>query len=155
MAFAENTKVPFERSIAAIIEIIDKAGADQVGQMQSKDGFAIQFTLDNRMVRFKVPFDKIEDMPTVDGRGSRLSADQRASKLAQSKRQRGRALYLVIKAKMESLESEIETFEQAFLAHVVMADGKTLYERIGTSIAHEYETGAPSNMLLEFKGGDD
>lgn len=152
MAYAEDTKIPFERSIADVMGVIAKAGADQIGQMQSKDEFAVQFTLADRMVRFRVPFQKLEDMPVKDGRGSRLSAAQREAKLAQSKRQRGRALFLVIKAKMESLESGIETFEQAFLAHVVMADGKTVYERIGGDLALEYETGRPKMALLGYDG---
>lgn len=153
MAYAEDTKVPFARSIADVMAIIEKAGADQIGQMQSKDGFAVQFTLADRMVRFRVPFETLDDMPTKDGRGSKLPPAKREAKLEQSKRQRGRALFLVIKAKMESLESGIETFEQAFLAHVVMADGKTVYERISEGIALEYQSGQPSTALLGFDGG--
>ncbi len=65
---------------------------------------------------------------------------------------RGRALLLVIKAKLESVESGIETLEQAFLAHVVMANGQTVYERISEGIALEYLTGVP-NTVAGLLGG--
>lgn len=155
MAYAEKTSVSFERSIAEIMELIQKAGADQVGQMQSPNGFAVQFTLADRMVRFRVPFETIDEMPTRDGRNALLSKAQRQSRLEQSRRQRGRALLLTVKAKLESVESGIETFEQAFLAHVVMSDGKTVYERIGESMAIEYQTGRPSMALLSDDTGRD
>lgn len=154
MAYAEKTSVSFERSIAEIMELIQKAGADQVGQMQSPNGFAVQFTLADRMVRFRVPFDTIDDMPERDGRNARLSNTRRQSMVAQSRRQRGRALLLTVKAKLESVESGIETFEQAFLAHVVMADGQTIYERIGEGIALEYKRGTPSMALLADNSGE-
>lgn len=152
MAFAEGTTVSFEKSIAEIMETLNRAGADQIGQMQSRDRFTVQFTLADRMVRFNVPFKSIADMPTHDGRRVALTNQQREAKLAQSKRQRGRALMLVIKAKMESIESGIETFEEAFLAHVVMANGQTVYERINDGIALEYKTGAPA-LTFEPRGG--
>lgn len=68
--------------------------------------------------------------------------------MEQAHRQKARALLLVIKAKLESVESGVETFEQAFLPNVVMADGATVYERIAAPIADEYRTGAPRVMLL-------
>lgn len=155
MAYAENTSVSFERSIAEIMELIRRAGADQVGQMESRSGFAVQFTIADRMVRFRVPFETMDDMPTRDGRNRSLTKQQRESRLNQSRRQRGRALLLTVKAKLESVESGIETFEQAFLAHVVMADGKTVYERINETIAIEYQTGKPSMALLVDGRSDD
>ena len=154
MAYAENTSVSFERSIAEIMELIRKAGADQVGQMESRETFAVQFTLRDRMVRFRVPFKSIDDMPKYNGRNQSLSVPQRQGLLDQSRRQRGRALLLTIKAKLESIESGIETFEQAFLAHVVMSDGKTVYERIGEGIAIEYQTGRPSMAMLPDRTGE-
>jgi len=143
MAYAETTSVAFERSVSEIVTLIKRHGAQQIGQMDDPAWFAIQFKLDDRMIRFHLPFKTIADMPTRDGRGSILSDKQRADKLEQSKRQRGRALMLVIKAKLESVASGIETIEQAFLANVVMANGQTVYDRVAQPLALEYETGAP------------
>ena len=113
MAYAETTKVPFERSIAEIIGMVRKAGAEQIGQMEDRDYFAVQFTLGDRMVRFRVPFPSFDEMPKRDGRNHTLSQSQREGKLDQARRQRGRALMLVIKAKLESVESGVETMDIA------------------------------------------
>lgn len=56
----------------------------------------------------------------------------------QARRQRGRALLLVIKAKLESIETGIETTEQAFLANVVLPGNATVHERIAPAIAAYY-----------------
>lgn len=143
MAYAENTTVAFEKSIADIIGILRKSGADQIGQMESRQSFTLQFTMQDRMVRFRVHFPNADQIKRMTG------PRQDAAKVEEQwRRQRGRALLLVIKAKLESVESTVETFEQAFLANVVLSDGSTLYERVQEPIAIEYQTGRPSPMLL-------
>lgn len=128
MAYAERTEVPFDRSIAEILKLVRKAGAEQVGQLEDAQTFALQFTLGTRMIRFRL---RLRDPD------SRRAPEQQ-------KRQRGRALMLVIKAKLESVESGIETIEEAFLANVVMSDGATVYERVASPIALEYQSGRPA-----------
>lgn len=154
MAYAERTSVPFESSIAEIMSLVRKAGAEQLGQMEDPGWFVIQFRLAERVIRFRLPFPVIDDMPLYDGNRRQLTREQRLKKLDQAKRQKGRALMLVIKAKLESVESGIETIEQAFLANVVMADGATVYERIGEGLAIEYQSGRPSMALLADQSGE-
>lgn len=144
MAYAEKTEVAFEKSIAEIIGLIKRHKATQIGQFEGEDDFAIQFNLAERLIRFRLPLPALSEMPTRNGNNVTLTASQRWDRLAQAKRSRARALLLVIKAKLESVESGIETTEQAFLANVVMADGFTVYERIAQPIALEYQTGKPS-----------
>jgi hypothetical protein len=147
MAYAATTEVPFERSISEIIGLLRRAGADQIGQMESRESFTLQFTMADRMIRFRVHFPTAEQIAKMTG------PRQDPQKVGdQWRRQRGRALLLVIKAKLESVESKVESFEQAFLANVVMADGSTLYERVQEPIALEYSTGKPNMMLLEGPG---
>jgi len=57
-------------------------------------------------------------------------------------------MLLVIKAKFESVESGVETFEQAFLANVVTSSRLTVYERIAEDLAVEYQTGAVRSLML-------
>jgi hypothetical protein len=66
---------------------------------------------------------------------------------AQAARSRWRALYLVVKAKLESVEAKISTFEQAFAADIVMPSGKTVWEEIREPIQLAYE-GKPAPLLL-------
>lgn len=146
MAYAEGTSVALEKSISEIISLVKKHGATQIGQAEDDGFYAIQFRLAERMIRFKLPFKSIEQMPKYNGRNHLLTASQRKERHDQHKRQRGRALLLVIKAKLESVEIGIETVEQAFLANVVMADGRTVHERIAEPLAVEYQTGLPSTV---------
>ncbi len=67
--------------------------------------------------------------------------------LDQKNRQRARALMLVIKAKLESVESGVETFEEAFLANVMGADGRTVYEAIQPAIATQYRERSAALLL--------
>ena len=147
MAYAETTTVPFEKSVAEIIGLLRKAGADQIGQMESRVSFTLQFTLADRMVRFTVHFPDAAAIKKMTG-----PRQEEAKVGEQWRRQRGRALLLVIKAKLESVESGVETFEQAFLPNVVLADGRTVYEAVREPIAVEYKTGTPTVMLLSGPG---
>lgn len=142
MAYAATTDVPFERSIADIVGLLKKVGAERIAQVDEPERFTIQFELAARLVRFRVPYPSSIDVAAQTG-----PRQDEARVAAQLHRQRGRALLLVIKAKLESIESGVETFEQAFLANVVMANGETVYDRIAEPIAREYETGAPALLL--------
>ena len=150
MAFAEKTDVPLERSIAEIIGMLRKAGAQRIAQYEEPDRFTIFFHMADRYVQFRVPLVTEYRGPSRHGNGAPVD---RQKWIDQRNRQKGRALMLVIKAKLESVESQVETFEEAFLANVVMADGATLYERISDRIQIEYEQGTPQPMLPDFSGG--
>lgn len=62
----------------------------------------------------------------VDGRGSARTVPQRRDHWEQHRRQRMRAMLLVIISKFERVESGVETFEQAFLANAVTKGGLTV-----------------------------
>lgn len=126
MAYAERTTVPYEKTIRDIIELVKKAGAVQVGQMEDDQRLTVIFGLDDRQIRFRVAW---ENSPAAQ-------------------RQRARALLLVVKAKLESVASGVETFEQAFLANIVLSDGKTVHERVSGDLRLEYSNGQPEVYLL-------
>ena len=67
----------------------------------------------------------------------------------QEERTRWRALLLVIKAKLEAVESHIATFEDEFLAHTLLPNQQTVAQYIGPQVAQMYETGRmpPERML--------
>lgn len=131
MSYAERTEVSVQKSLNQIATMAKKAGAQRIAQAEIEDGFAVQFFLHDRMLRFRVPV----PAPTVRG------AEQKV-------RQRARALHLVIKAKLESVETGVETFEEAFLANVVMPDGKTVAELSLPLIAQAYSDGRTPPLML-------
>ena len=65
----------------------------------------------------------------------------------QAVRQRWRALALVIKAKLEAVESGITVFDKEFMAHIVLPDGKTVGEHMLPQIESSYETGSMPPLL--------
>jgi hypothetical protein len=59
-------------------------------------------------------------------------------------------LLLVIKAKLESVENHIATFEEEFLANIVMPNDRVVGDLVAPLIERAYESGAmPRSMLLE------
>lgn len=129
MAYAAETKVPVSQTQGEIRVMLNKAGADSFGLMEERDRVHLAFELSERRIRFTVP------MPPREFEEG-TAARNRREKLTRS---RWRALLLVIKAKLESVESKIETFEEAFLAHVQMPSGRTVYEELKAPIALEYK----------------
>ncbi|MEJ7933467.1 hypothetical protein WG907_04245 [Sphingobium sp. AN558] len=152
MAYAENTTVPAEKSMADIVAVIKKAGGTRVAQMDDTDALAVQFFLTERMLRFRVPVATADQMPTRDNGNNRytdIPLSARQKKADAIRRQRARALLLVIKAKLESVESGVETFDEAFLPNIVMSDGSTIWERVCEPLALEYASGKTMPFLLE------
>lgn len=148
MAYAENTAVSVDKSIGEIVALIRKAGAERIAQAEEPGYIAIQFFLQDRLLRFKVLFPTLDDIPTRTSNFRALTSNQRSERLAQRHRQRARALLLVIKAKLESVESGVETFEEAFLANVVMPDGQTIGDKALPVIEQAYLTGETPALML-------
>jgi putative ubiquitin-RnfH superfamily antitoxin RatB of RatAB toxin-antitoxin module len=128
--FAETTKVPTAQSRGEIEKLLSKHKCQQFGtavdylEMKAR----VQFTAHDRIVRFTVA------MP--DPKKFRREQDH-----AQEERRIWRSLLLVIKAKLEAVETGIATFEQEFLANIVMPNGRTVAEIVLPQIAESYSSG--------------
>lgn len=151
--FAQSTGVSPERSRAEIETLLRRYQATSFGYATDGGQAMVQFRLCDRIVRFLIPLPKAEDVRhTATGRSRR--SDKIPDVLAQEERQRWRALLLVIKAKLEAVESGITTFEEEFLAHIVMPDGKTMGQHVLPGIAAAYESGRMPKALLPAWGGE-
>lgn len=149
MAYAENTEVSIEKSVAEIVGLIKRAGANRIAQVEEPGVIAFQFFLKDRMLRFKVQLPSPSDVAEWNERNHQYrSAEQRVKIAQQRQRQRARALLLVIKAKLESVESGVETFEEAFLSNIVTPDGDTVGDWLIPQIAQAYLTGRVPTRLL-------
>lgn len=85
-------------------------------------------------------------------RAAHHSRGQRATEAAkkeweQAVRQRWRALALVIKAKLEAIASEISTFDDEFLANIVLPDGSVTGDWMRPQVAEVYRTGTMPALL--------
>jgi len=152
MAYAENTTVPIEKSLSEIVMMIKKAGGVRIAQMEDVDALAVQFFMSERMLRFRVPLPTADTLSKHDNGNNRYLEIPKATRQKKAdaiRRQRARALLLVIKAKLESVESGVETFDEAFLPNIVMSDGSTIWERVAEPLALEYQSGKPIPFMLE------
>lgn len=64
-------------------------------------------------------------------------------------RQRWRALLLVIKAKLEAVESGIAVFEDEFLAYTVLPSGRTVAAELAPQIEAAIESGTMQPLQIE------
>jgi hypothetical protein len=62
-------------------------------------------------------------------------------------RRRWRALLMVIKAKLVSVEDGISTIEREFMADVVLPNGKTLGEWVAPQLDAAYQSGGMPALM--------
>lgn len=152
--YARDTSVSVANSKAEIERILERYGADQFMSGWSADRAIIGFTMQGRQVRFVLPMPDRNDREfTHHSKGPR-APDAALKQWEQACRQRWRALALVIKAKLEAVESEISVFEDEFMANIVLPNGRTVSDEVRPRIAAAYDTGDMPNLLPDYSGGE-
>lgn len=138
--FAEHTRVPTSQSRVEIERVLTRYGAKQFvagwdsTQRMALVGFAVTVNGTSRQVRMRLP------LPDPKKFRSQQHAEQ-------AERSAWRALLLVIKAKLEAVDSGISTIEREFLADIILPNGQTVGEWTGPQIDVAYQTGAMPPLL--------
>lgn len=146
--FAATTSVPVEKSRAEIEKLLTRYGASRFGSGWDEKTATILFEAKNRRVKFTLPLPSRADRAIAkDRRGYSLPSSKVEIKFEQACRQRWRSLALVIKAKLEAVESGVSEFESEFLAHIVLPGGSTVGETLRPQLVHAYETGTMPPLL--------
>lgn len=146
--YAETTTVPADRSRGEIERTLTRYGADQFMYGWDEDRAVIAFRANYRHIRFVLPLPDISEFATTGGRRPRQrTALQQQAAFEQSVRQCWRALALAIKAKLETVESGIATFEDEFLSYIVLPNGQTVGEFTLPQVAAAYDSGAMPKAL--------
>lgn len=155
MKYACQTAVPVDRSKAEIERLLVRYGADHFASGWRGNLATVGFRVHDRLVRFDLPLPKKDEkrfteVPPRSSWGSPRTRDAAtALKLwEQACRSAWRALALVIKAKLEAVDSGITTFESEFLAHIVLPGGRTVGDAIAPEIANAYAHGKAPQLLL-------
>lgn len=138
MAYAQKTTVPVERSKMEIERTLSNYGASQFvsGWDEKKGQAVVQFQMRDRRIRFIVELPKSEELRTFERKTrTRLKVVERtdsqvSKEREQELRRRWRALLLVVKAKLEAVDSNISSFDEEFMAHIVTESGRTIGEMI-------------------------
>lgn len=149
MAYAEKTSISVARTKADIEELVQKYGASQFVSGYKDNLAVIGFSMSGRQIKFLLPLpDKsAREYWYTPGRGQRRTEAAAHTAWEQACRSRWRALYLIIKAKLEAVEAGISTVEREFLYDIVLPDGQTAGEWMAPQIAEAYQTGQMPPML--------
>lgn len=135
--FAESTKTPVVNSRMEVERILKKYGANSIGYGEvTKDGrtqYAVMFQCHERHVRMLVP------MPDPKRLGQ--------TAYEKEERRRWRVLVLVLKAKLEAVQSGVSVFEDEFLAHIILPDNQTVSQWIRPQLTAAYGTGKMPALL--------
>lgn len=154
MAYAATTNVAVSKTKGEIDGLLRKHKAAGFGIFEEATRAMLVFEMASRRIVFHLPLPSQMDKRFImTDRGKTRTADSAMAAWEQACRSRWRALFLCIKAKLESIESGIETFEDAFLAHIQMPDGHSVSEHVRPRIAAAYETGTMQPLLPAPKGG--
>lgn len=154
--YAASTDVSSSKSRDEIERTLQRYGADQFMYGWKDTDAVVGFRMEGRHVRFILPLpsrDAAEFNEYVSRGYTKARAPEAAAKLyEQAVRQRWRALALVIKAKLEAVETGISVFEDEFMANIVLPDGKSVSEWMRPQIAEAYRIGQMPSMLPMLEG---
>lgn len=149
--YAAKTEVPAEKSRMEIERTLTRYGADQFIYGWQAGGAILGFRAKGRQVKFMLALPDRDDKAFTHYRqGSYLkprTENAAAEQYEQACRQRWRALALVIKAKLEAVESGITCFEDEFLAHIVLPTGQQVGEWLRPQLRLAYERGDMPALL--------
>lgn len=150
MSYAAETGVPVDRSQREIEQLVRRAGARTFYRGEDLEKAFVAFDLNDRRILFELPLPQSAEYSFGERRGRKvkLTPQQSEQLQGQATRAKWRALALTIKAKLVSVESRIETVEEAFLAQVVISDARGNSARFAKfaelAIKKIYEKGLPA-----------
>ena len=147
--YANDTKVDPVRTRAEIERTLQRWGIAEFISGVVPGGPVIAFKYKGLTVRIQVQL-PLEDDPEVvytPAKGLKRSAGEQKRVYEQLVRQRWRAMLLLLKAKLESIELGIASFEGEFLPYMVLPSGETVTERLMPEIYHALESGESFPML--------
>lgn len=147
--FAEDTEVSVEKTRAEIEKVLANYGASAFGYGWQDSRAAISFEAHGRRIAFHLPLpERSSRQFTQKSRGYGQNSQELAQKKwEQACRSRWRALLLAIKAKLEVVECKISTFEEEFMAHIILPNGRTVSDTIAPQLDAAYRTGQMPPLL--------
>lgn len=127
--YAANTSVPAEKTRAEIERVLTRYGATGFAYGWKASHARMEFEMRHRRVRVEVPLPDPEAEEFRYGDSWRRRSDSAThAAYEQAVRQRWRAILLIVKAKLEAVESDILLFDDAWLAETVLPNGQTYGE---------------------------
>lgn len=132
--YAAKTQVSPDRSRDEIEQTLRRYGADAFSYGWEENRAVIMFAAEGRRIRLDI------EVPPESEFRSKAAREQAI-------RQRWRALVLVVKAKLEAVASGIVSFEEEFLANIVLADGTRVSDWMAPQLEAVYDSGQMPELL--------
>jgi hypothetical protein len=150
--YAADTSVSVEKSRAEIERTLQRWGAEQFMYGWNKEQAVVGFVMRGRQLRFllSMPDRNAKEFTHTPTRGTRRTDAQAYEAWEQACRQRWRALNLVIKAKLEAVESGIATFDNEFLAQLVLPNGQTVGDAVTPRLIEGIESNTMPALLPDY-----
>lgn len=144
--YAEKTEVNVDKSRAEIERTLTRYGASSFLYGWEGDRAAIGFEVKGRKVRISFALPKRDDY-LRDSRGYMRADSTIDNYWTQAMRQRWRAVALWVKAKLEAIDSGFRTFEQEFLADIVLPDNSTVAEYLAPQLEAAYSANVMPKLI--------
>lgn len=123
-----GTEVPVSKSQDELRQLLVRFGAEQFILGQGPDWAGLEFVHDGHLVRFRCPVRAYDAALASRPHKARLTPETWPEAEA---RRIWRVLVWSVKARLVAVEEELETVEQAFLAHLVdPATDRTLWQQV-------------------------
>lgn len=152
MPYAEGTSVPIEKTKTEIEATLKRYGADQFFSGWSANKAAIGFRMHNRNIKMVLPL-PVWDIaayryPNPKETWKNRRTDVQAREFYDAHlRQRWRSFLLIIKAKLEAVESGVTTFETEWMPYTILPNGSTVAEHVAPQIEEAYRSGKMPPLL--------
>ncbi len=133
MRYAQGTTVSSDRTMTEIRRLIFREGGTEFSRLETPGRVGIGFVFNNRQVRWFVSLPPIENFARSPEKRLHRTPEVQMKAWEQEINRLHRSLLMTIKAKFVSVRDGIETFDQAFLPHIVLTNDQTVYEHIKTA----------------------
>ena len=147
--YASTTSVSTDTSRNEIEKTLKRYGAKSFAYATQEDKALIMFEYNGKRIRFILGLPNINDkrFTHTPSRGTLCSKESQIQEHEQACRQKWRALLLVIKAKLEAVESGISIFEEEFMANIMLPNGQTVGEYVLPQVETAYLTNTLAPMI--------
>lgn len=148
MTYAHRTSVRPESTRVDIERTLVRYGADAFSYATDNKRSMVQFRMNGRIIKYQLTMPPIESFAETPSRRWTRDKETQHQMWEAACRQQWRALLLIIRAKLEAIDTRITSFEEEFLAWTMLPDGSTVGERTLPQLHEAYETGKMPKALI-------
>ncbi len=152
--YAEDTTVSVDKSISDLRRLMQRYGATGFQLTEATDSAGVEFVCNGRQVRYAFHYPDPDDERFTLTETGRERTELQAEKAWEAEcRRLWRALILIVQASFEAVDAGVATFDEVFLAHIVLPDNRTVGSYALPAMDKALTSGGPPALLASFKTG--